>query len=96
MGFKKYEISPKMSFFEVNEKMCFYLQDYYVKKWVNNTMLFIEVENVSKALDELRSKHLEKKYPKIKISDITYEDWGQEFFVHDPSGVLWHVGSFKE
>ena len=23
-----------------------------------------------------------------------YLDWGNEFFLHDPSGILWHIGKF--
>jgi hypothetical protein len=58
-------------------------------------MLFIEVENVEVYLKEIQSKNLIEKYPKVKLSKIVNNDWGKEFFLHDPSGVLWHIGSFN-
>jgi len=30
----------------------------------------------------------------FKISRQFYTDWGKECFVHDPSGILWHIGEF--
>ena len=31
----------------------------------------------------------------VKLSAIQQFDWGREFFLHDPSGVLWHIGHFN-
>ena len=28
------------------------------------------------------------------LSEIVKNDWGNEFFLHDPSGILWHIGKF--
>lgn len=36
LGFKEVILNDKMSLFKVNENLAFYLQKYYVKKWVNN------------------------------------------------------------
>ena len=58
-------------------------------------MLFLEVENVEDYYLEVKSKNLLEKYPTVKLSQIVYNDWGCEFFLHDPSGVLWHIGNFK-
>jgi len=52
-------------------------------------MLFLEVGNVGGFLTTVYTKKLTKKYPKVKISKIVENDWGREFFVHDPSGTLW-------
>jgi len=57
-------------------------------------MLFLEVDDVDRYLLELRELGLTEKYEMVKISDIQENDWGQEFFLHDPSGVLWHIGKF--
>ena len=27
---------------------------------------------------------------------IRQEVWGKEGFVHDPSGILWHIGEFSK
>lgn len=96
LNFKEFLISPKLSYFNfnVNENIGFYLQDYYVKNWVNNTMLFLEVGNITEAYETIKDLDLESKFNKVRLHPIKQEDWGQVFFLHDPSGVLWQIGSF--
>lgn len=94
--FEEIIIDPKMSYFKVNEDMGFYLQDYYVKDWVDNSMIFLEVDNLNVCLKTLLEKDLTKKYQQVRISKIKNEDWGREVFMHDPAGVLWHFGEFKK
>ena len=84
-----------MSLFRL-DATSFYLQDYYVKKWVDNTMVFLEVDNLDRFWDELKHKELDKKFPGVKYVDPKELDWGREGFVHDPSGVLWHIGQFND
>lgn len=95
LGFTEIEVSYNMCLFKVNEKLSFYLQDYYVKDWVDNSMIFLEVDNVALCLSELSNKNLDKKYKLVRFSTIKENDWGKEFFMHDPSGVLWHFGKFN-
>lgn len=95
LGFKEFPIGPKMSYFEVDAQLGFYLQDYYVKDWVNNSMIFLEVENVDECQKELITKNLPNKYKYVRLSEIKDEDWGRTLFMHDPSGVLWHISEFK-
>ena len=95
LGFSEVIISENMSVFRVDEKLGFYLQKAYVKDWVDNTMLFLEVEDIEGYLLEIKSKKLPKKYNNVRISKIVVNDWGKEFFLHDPSGILWHIGCFK-
>lgn len=83
-----------MSYFRYGE-FGFYLQDYYVKDWVDNSMIFLEVQNLENHLNYVKSLELEKKYKNVRISEIKQNDWGNEFFIHDPSGILWHIGEFK-
>jgi hypothetical protein len=93
-GFKESQISADMSYFSQGE-FGFYLQDYYAKDWVNNSMLFLEVQDVEAYLQDLQNKKLDSKHKGVRISKISYNAWGKEFFVHDPSGILWHIGSFS-
>ena len=92
-GFTETVIVSKMSYFEM-QGFGFYLQDYYVKDWVNNLMVFLEVEDLVKVHEAFMAKDLISKYSKVRISKIQNNDWGNEFFVHDPMGVLWHIGCF--
>ena len=94
IGFKESSLSDKMSYFNINENLGFYLQDYNVEDWINNSMLFLEIENVETYLEKLKSLDLTSKYKNCKLSEIVVNDWGKEFFLHDPSGILWHIGCF--
>jgi len=95
LGFEEVIISPKMSLFKVNENLSFYLQDYYVRKWCDNSMVFLEVDDLDKCWAGIKQLALPKQYKNVKLSVIQDLDWGREFFLHDPSGVLWHFGVFS-
>ncbi|AOW16554.1 glyoxalase [Polaribacter vadi] len=94
LGFSELIVSENMSFFNVDEKLGFYLQKAFVKDWVDNSMLFLEVEDIESYLSEIKNKNLTQKYKKVRLSEIVDNDWGREFFLHDPSGILWHIGCF--
>ncbi|MFK8059962.1 MAG: glyoxalase [Polaribacter sp.] len=94
LGFSETILSDNMSVFKVDEKLSFYLQKAYVKDWVDNSMLFLEVDDLEEYLSTLKLKKLTEKFPKVKLSSIVKNDWGKEFFLHDPSGILWHIGCF--
>lgn len=96
LGFEEVILSPKMCLFKVNENLGFYLQDYYVKKWCNNSMVFLEVDDIEKCYEELESKELHHKYKYVRLHAIKQFDWGRECFMHDPSGILWHFCQFNE
>lgn len=96
LDFEEIILDAKMSYFKVNEQLGFYLQDYYVKDWVDNSMIFLEVDNLDVCLKTLMEKGLTKKYQHVRISKIKNEAWGREAFMHDPAGVLWHFGEFKK
>jgi len=82
-----------MSYYRI-DTVGFYLQDYYVKDWIDNTMVFLEVDNVDRYWKELNELRLHHKYDLVRLSPIVDNHWGRECFLHDPSGVLWHFGEF--
>ena len=94
LGFKEKVLSSNLSYFDSNG-FGFYLQNAFVKDWIDNTMVFMEVENVQEFYDELIKLELPSKYDTVKIVPVKVLDWGKECFVHDPSGVLWHFGEFN-
>ncbi|MEQ9467280.1 MAG: glyoxalase [Ekhidna sp.] len=94
-GFEEIVNSPKMSFFS-SGKFGFYLQDYYLKSWIENSMLFLEVKKLSEYWEVLKAKNLEKKFEGVKLVEPTEFEWGKEGFIYDPSGVLWHIGEFNK
>lgn len=93
LGFEENILADGFSVFYYNE-LAFYLQDAYVKDWIDNTMIFIEVENVDVFWDHLLSLELPEKYENVRLTPIRAYDWGSECFLHDPSGILWHFGEF--
>ena len=94
VGFEETILSHNMSGFK-SGKMAFYLQDAYVKDWIDNTMIFLEVENVKDFWNELFALHLPEKYENVKLVPVRQLEWGSECFLHDPSGILWHFGQFN-
>ena len=94
LGFVELELPNNLSVFNVDDKLSFYLQKAYVKDWVDNSMLFLEVEDIEAYLLQIKSKNLIVKYPKVKLSEIVNHTWGKVFFLHDPSGILWQIGCF--
>lgn len=94
LGFEETILDSKLSLFKSNET-AFYLQDAYVKDWIDNTMIFLEVDDVERYYNELLSLNLTEKYTDVKLVPIRHLDWGSECFLHDPSGILWHFGKFK-
>jgi catechol 2,3-dioxygenase-like lactoylglutathione lyase family enzyme len=95
LGFQESVISKDMSYFKVFETLGFYLQKAYVKDWVDNTMIFLEVDNVERYWNELQNLGLHEKYKNVRLTPIKENDWGRECFLHDPSGILWHFGEFN-
>jgi len=57
-------------------------------------MLFLEVDDVEAYFSKLAMLQLPEKYPNVKIVPIKFFDWGKVGFIHDPSGILWHIGEF--
>ena len=82
-----------MSLFKSGD-LGFYLQNAFVKDWIDNTLLFLEVQNVQEFWDHVVQLNLPAKYKDVRLTPIHTEHWGRECFVHDPSGVLWHFGEF--
>ncbi|AHJ97937.1 VOC family protein [Hymenobacter swuensis] len=94
-GFTEIVLSSAMSLFTLGG-VSFYLQDAYVADWVDNTMLFLEVEDVEQYWQELTALDLPGRFSGVKLVPIREEVWGREGFVHDPAGVLWHIGEFNQ
>jgi len=93
IGFTEHVISPDMAVFTMG-KVSFYLQDAYVRKWIDNTMVFLEIEDLDAYCTFLQQLEITK-IKGVRLSSIQENEWGREFFLHDPSGVLWHIGNFR-
>ncbi|HEY4194671.1 MAG TPA: glyoxalase, partial [Mucilaginibacter sp.] len=61
LGFQESILSHDMSLFKTDQ-IAFYLQKAYVRDWIDNTMIFVEVENVDLYWKELSALDLTSKY----------------------------------
>lgn len=95
LGFEEVVLNPDMCLFR-SGSFGFYLQNAYVKDWVDNTMVFMEVDDVDRFWRELSGLDLPSKHKNVRVTPIRSESWGRECFVHDPSGILWHFGEFAK
>lgn len=95
LGFQEIILSTNMSLFKMQE-FGFYLQDAYVKEWVDNTMVFMEVADADLFWKELSELRLTEKYKDARVKPVVTYEWGKECFVHDPAGILWHFGHFNQ
>ena len=95
LGFSVKSLDSKMSLVKISDNTFFYLQDAYVKDWVDNSMIFLEVEDLQAHWEAIKILGLPDKFSGVRLSSIQKNDWGNEFFLHDPSGILWHFGVFS-
>ena len=77
LGFQETILSQNMSVFKT-EGLGFYLQDAYVPDWIDNTMIFLEVEDIDQYWNELLALDLTAKYKNVKLTPIRDYDWGRE------------------
>ena len=94
IGFKV-ETGAKFCRININEKLSFWLQNYSNKQWLNNSMIFLDVHDLNQLRNRLIASGIESKYKNVKISEIQSYKWGDELFLHDPAGVLWHFCEYK-
>jgi hypothetical protein len=69
LGFQETILFPNMSVFKT-EGLGFYLQDAYARDWIDNTMIFLEVEDVDRYWNELLALDLTTKYKRVKLTPI--------------------------
>lgn len=94
LGFEEVILSNAMSLFKTAQ-IGFYLQNAYVKDWIDNSMIFLEVVDVDLYWKELMALKLPATYQDVKLTPVKQYDWGRECFMHDPAGILWHFGQFN-
>jgi predicted lactoylglutathione lyase len=78
-----------------NSEHRFYLQNYYVKKWADNSMLYIGVESAQDWYEKVNGMVVGGSYPRIKVRRPKQESYGALVtYVWDPSGVLLHFAQW--
>jgi hypothetical protein len=64
---KKFILDNRMSDFKVNENVAFYLQNTYFKDWVDNSIIFLEIDDLDDFRKELFAHNLVEKYQMMRI-----------------------------
>lgn len=95
LGFEETVLFPDMCVFTAGST-AFYLQRAYVRQWIDNLMIFMEVKDVEGFWQNVVAMDLPSRFEHVRLVPIRYENWGREFFIHDPSGILWHFGQFNK
>ena len=92
LGFTKAIATAKSAQF-VMQGCGFWLQDYYVDVWADNTMLCLYVEDIGAWARHLEDLDLVHRYGgKAKVLAAPHEQEGGVMMQFcDPAGVLWHV-----
>ena len=73
----------------------FYLQDYYVKEWAENFVIFIAVEDAQAWHDHASAALKERSYLDARVWPPKAEEWGAlTTYAIDPSGVLIHFAQW--
>ena len=67
LGFQENILSSDMSYFKT-EGLGFYLQDAYVKDWIDNTMVFMEVDDVNRIILKKNCKAISIDNFKVRFS----------------------------
>jgi len=67
LGFEELLLDDKMSLYRINDSQSFYLQDYYVREWVENTILVWEIDDARSMYTQLHSLRLYKTYRHVKL-----------------------------
>jgi hypothetical protein len=75
LGFEEVLLSVNMSLFK-NGSIGFYLQKSYVKDWIDNTMIFVEVEDVESYWQFLFDTGPYKKISKCKAPTARVQRMG--------------------
>ena len=94
LGWKLTEITEKLALIELGERRL-YLQDYYVKEWAENFVIFIAVEDAQAWHDHTSAALKERSYLDARVWPPKAEEWGAlTTYAIDPSGVLIHFAQW--
>jgi len=73
----------------------FYIQDYFVKEWADNTMLHITVADAQSCFAQISALLAGGGFPGARVSAPKQEPYGALVsYVWDPSGILLHLAQW--
>jgi hypothetical protein len=91
LGFQSRVVGPGLLELSVG-RHSFLLQDYYVKEWAENTVMYLLVSDLRAWWNRIKALDLPKRYGVPTPGAPETKAWGHRV-VHltDPAGVLWKI-----
>jgi hypothetical protein len=75
----------------------FYLQRYYQKDWLENTMLHLTVADAAACHAQIAAVLANGAYGDARVAPPKHEDYGARVtYVWDPAGVLLHLAEWRD
>lgn len=97
LGFQVSPIDDKVALVRIHNargSFSFLLQDFYVKEFAENAMMFLLVDDVEGWWRHIAAQDLEARFATKPPSPPKDETWGMRVaYVWDPAGVLWHIAA---
>lgn len=91
LGFEKKSDGHDVAYFACGET-AFLLQDFYVKELAENFMMHLLVKDVDEWHQHVQALDLPRLFEGVTVSALKQQPWRmKEFFVTDPSGVVWSI-----
>lgn len=92
LGWETRQVAPDLALVKLADAQHFYLQDYYVREFAQNTMLHVTVPDAQAWHDHVAALLRAGDYGDARVQPPRPQDYGAiTTFVHDPSGVLLHL-----
>jgi catechol 2,3-dioxygenase-like lactoylglutathione lyase family enzyme len=97
LGWKVHAIDENLALVELTETEHFYIQNYYLKDFAENSMLHITVKDAQAWYEHVYSALKDNKFPKARVQQPKRQPYGAIVtFVHDPTGVLLHLCEWEK
>lgn len=91
LGFTLSHDGQGVAEFEIGQ-YSFLLQNYYEETWAKNCMMHLVVNDLDCWWKHIESLKLTQKYEIEVPAAPKLQAWGLSVaYLHDPSGVLWHI-----
>jgi len=90
VGFTMASDGDGVAYFHCGEA-SFLLQDFFDAGLASNLQMHLLVEDVQAWHDELQARDIASRYG-VKVGPLVDQPWRmRDFFLYDPSGVLWMI-----
>lgn len=91
LGWSIKDLGDALALVQLGER-SFYLQNYYVEEFAQNTMLHITVEDAQAWYEHVSSVVRDQEFVGVRVQPPKRQPYGAVVtFVHDPAGVLLHL-----